>query len=107
MAETLANNVLHQLVSLVNEGSTKSEKESDNQSGKIEVETLLLANKRLENKTIQQENESEVKFKRQFGTNMSADNSVEVINNPLISFNEEKSDSTLDHGEENSSNELD
>ena len=105
MAETLANNVLHQLVSLVNEGSTKSEKESDNQSGKIEVETMLLAIKGLENKIIWNENESEVNYNRQPGTNMWADNSVEVINNPLISFNEEKSDSTLDHGEENSSNE--
>ena len=107
MAESLANNILHQLVSLVNEGSTKSEKESDNQSGKIEVETKVQANKGLENKTIQYENESEVNSNRQSGTNMWVDYSVEVINNQLISFNEEKSDSNLDHGEENSSNESD
>ena len=38
---------------------------------------------------------------------MWADNSVEVINNPFISFNEENSDSTLQKEEESSSNESD
>jgi hypothetical protein len=37
----------------VNENAAKSEKESDNNSNKIEIETIFLASKATENKTIE------------------------------------------------------